>query len=48
MLPICRKSSKIGFGKMAFVSVSTVFLMGVRVVGGVKIYIYIIYIDILL
>ena len=41
MFSSCRNSSKIGFGKMAFVSVFTVFLRGVRVVGGVTIYIYI-------
>ena len=42
MFPICRHSSKIGFGKkLAFVSVFTVFLSGVRVVGGGDhIYIY--------
>ena len=33
VFPICKNSSKIGFGKKAFVSVFTVFLRGVRVVG---------------
>ena len=42
---ICRNSSNIGFGKKtAFVTVFTVFLRGVRVVGGgdhIYIYIYV-------
>ena len=40
VFPICGNSSKIGFGKTAFVSVFTVFSRGVRVVRGVTIYIY--------
>ena len=36
VFPICRNSSKIGFGKRktSFVSVFAVFLRGVRVLGG--------------
>ena len=42
VFPICRNSSKIGFGKKtAFASVFTVFSRGVRVVGGVSIHMYI-------
>ena len=40
-VPICRNSSKIGFGKKtAFVSRFTVLSRSVRVVGGDHIYIY--------